>query len=195
MNLITLNKTLALTFLILVSITHSSGVLAKSSIARVLTPQELFASSDIVIVGKVTNNRLQWVTIEGPSIITVVTVRVDEYQKGGINARMIEVISPGGTIGDKGVWVENTPEFQIGEIVHLYLISTGFTPWGALPRYRLTNLTLPVSVDYIHSVGPAFSNFELTGEPITSSAEDIVTPIILFTLSASLLIMGFNTRE
>jgi len=193
--LITLNKMLALTLLILVSITNSSGVPVKSSIARVLTPQELFASSDMVIVGKITNNRLQWGTGEGSRIITVVTVRVDEYQKGGINARMIEIIIPGGTIGDKGVWVEDTPEFQMGEIVHLYLISTGFTPWGALPRYRLTDRTLPLSVDYNHSVGPAFSNFWLIGEPITSSFEDIVTPIILFTLSASLLIMGFNKRE
>ena len=63
------------------------------------TPQELFASSDMVIVGKVTGIRSQWGTGEGPSIITVVTVHVDEYQKGGINARMIDVIIPGGTVG------------------------------------------------------------------------------------------------
>jgi hypothetical protein len=197
MELITPRKKLALTLLILVSITLSSGLAAKSSIAKVFSSQELFASSDTVVVGKVLGIKSQLGTGEGPSIFTVVTVQVEEYQKGGTNAKEIEFMIPGGTVGDVGMWVEDCPEFQIGEKLLLYLTSSGSTPMGALPRYMLTIWTFPWDSEIapLYFVDGIKRSDELIDEYITSSAEDIVAPIMLFTLSVSLVILWLNQRK
>jgi hypothetical protein len=197
MELITSRKKIALTILILISVVLSSGLPGKSSIAKVFSPQELFASSDTVIVGKVLGIKSQLGTGEGPSIFTVVTVQVDEYQKGGTNAKEIDVIIPGGKVGDVGMWVEDLPSFRIGENVHLYLTSSGSTPIGALPRYMLTTWTFPWDSETatLYFADGIKRSDELIDEFIISSVDDIVAPIMLFTLSASLLVLWLNQRN
>lgn len=190
MELITSRKTLVLTTLILLSITLSSGLPGKSSIAKELSPQELFAASDIVVVGKVLEIKAQWGIGDGSSVYTAVRIQVDEYQKGENKGRMIEVIYSGGTVGDFGLWVEDQPTFQIDEYVRLYLQLSGSTQPGATPRYSLTTDTF-MGKESLTPTGMGITKPDVF-ESLTISVEDVVLPLMIFTLSVSLLVMGLN---
>jgi hypothetical protein len=80
-----------------------------------------------IVSGSVTGTHVR----RGPTgrIETVFTVAVDEWLKGGADSAAVEVVLPGGRIGDEGLTVPGVPSFTRGERVLLFLTKTGRGDW------------------------------------------------------------------
>ena len=98
----------------------------------------LVSLSRAIVSGSVTATHVR----RGPTgrIETVTTVAVDEWIKGAHAARTIDVVLPGGDLGDVRMSVPGVPSFAAGERVVLFLSETGrgdWTTWAfALGAFR-----------------------------------------------------------
>jgi hypothetical protein len=83
------------------------------------TVPELTAGATGVVRGHVQDVASRWDS-EGKTILTYVTISVDEWLKGdGPDAVTVRV--PGGIVGDVGLWVEDAPVFAEGQEVITFL--------------------------------------------------------------------------
>lgn len=80
----------------------------------------LTASSELIVLGKVTTVKYEWGDAAHRSIHTVITVAVTKYLKGEGGPSM-SVRQLGGQIGDFGQVVPGSPEFAAGDEVVLFL--------------------------------------------------------------------------
>lgn len=82
--------------------------------------------SRAIVSGSVTDTRVR----RGPTgrIETVTAVAVDEWIKGG-GDRSIEIVLPGGELGDERMTVPGVPSFTAGERVLLFLSRNGRGHW------------------------------------------------------------------
>jgi hypothetical protein len=103
------------------------GLLAPVSRGLMIeTPYEqLWEEADTVALGNVTGIT----THPGDRglIYRVVAIDVERYYKNPVNATTLYVRVEGGMIGDQGIWVEDQPEFIIGERALIFLASTDQT--------------------------------------------------------------------
>lgn len=102
------------------------------SLAIRLSINELVENADAIIIGKVTDilpAREGTLGENGHEIIyTDVIVQPKRYLYGEPEAERIAVRVWGGRIGDRVMWVEDQPEFTLGESVFLFLVDLPETP-------------------------------------------------------------------
>lgn len=114
------------------------GMITSSMLAE-LTFEELVDNSDWIFLGTVTGQESRW-DAGRTNINTLVTIAVSEWLKGKPfttspegkysknllscqRSDSVVVTVPGGKVGDITQWVEDTPQFQTGEQVLLFLHS------------------------------------------------------------------------
>jgi len=94
-------------------LTMSNGLMIKIDV------DTLWAESDAAILGTVTS--IEAYSAARGMIYTVVTIQVEDHFIQPSDKSTVSVRIEGGEIGDMGVWVEDQPEFRIGENVFVFL--------------------------------------------------------------------------
>lgn len=110
-------------FLLLSFFLLTTGLQPGRSQSRNDTPEELARSSDIVALGKVEHLASEW-TEGKKTIVTRVTIRVDEFLKGG-SGQTLTVLVPGGEVDGVGEWYSHTARFKKDEQVVLFAKKQG----------------------------------------------------------------------
>jgi hypothetical protein len=79
--------------------------------------ETMWNESDLAVLGKVTsiNN-----TQKG-GFYRIVEIKVESYYIKKLDAPIVRIRIEGGEFGDWGVWVEDQPEFRVGEHVFVFL--------------------------------------------------------------------------
>jgi hypothetical protein len=76
--------------------------------------------ADYIIEGTVESVESRW-NQEGTGIFTYTELAIEKYVKGAPFAEnKIQVVTPGGTVGEISQWVEDQPIFHEGKRVRLY---------------------------------------------------------------------------
>jgi hypothetical protein len=108
---------LLLLFLCLLSVQNARGAMVKLSL------EQLVAEADLIVLGVVDSVRSE--PAEG-RIVSFATVSVSSKIKGELQAADNKIIVRflGGTVGEVGMKVEDSPEFREGEEALLFLLKT-----------------------------------------------------------------------
>ena len=93
---------------------------ASNAQTRRLSLEELSKKSELIVTGKVLDQRSEW-NDEKTRIYTRVTVSVDEYHKGEGAGETLTVTSLGGEVGEVGELYTGTARFEKDEEVFLFL--------------------------------------------------------------------------
>jgi len=80
--------------------------------------------ADVIITGKVSHNKAGW-NENKTRIYTKTTVQVKEYIKGQNNGSYMEIMSPGGEVGEVGELYTHMPRFEDNEEVLVFLKQDG----------------------------------------------------------------------
>ncbi len=86
------------------------------------TVPELTQGATGIIRGHVVQMVSQW-DDQGKTIFTYTTILVDTWLKGS-GPKTITIRTPGGEVGDIGLWVEDMPVFAEGQEVITFLVSS-----------------------------------------------------------------------
>jgi hypothetical protein len=107
-------RKLCLSAILTLSLTVSSFALQ-----RQVNDAELSVQSDLIIHGSVT--AVEFVQSEGDfHVLTRLTVDVDRQMKGA-RADQVQLLVPGGELGEFTVKVSDTPEFKLGDEAIFFL--------------------------------------------------------------------------
>ena len=90
--------------------------------------EQLWEESDTIVLGTVTG-----ITHHGMlsgMIYRIVTLSVESFYKNPLDAETLFIRVEGGELGDRGVWVEDQPEFSVGERALVFLAETDQTHEG-----------------------------------------------------------------
>ena len=82
--------------------------------------KKLSKDADIIVSGKVTYKKSSW-NKSKTRIYTKTTVQVDEYLKGTNADNTVDIISPGGEVGEVGEIYSHMPRFEEEEEVLVFL--------------------------------------------------------------------------
>ena len=82
--------------------------------------ERMSKNADIIITGKVTQQSSSW-NESNTRIYTQATIQVEEYLKGNSNGNSLNVIYPGGEVGDVGEMYSHMPRFVDQEEVLVFL--------------------------------------------------------------------------
>lgn len=82
------------------------------------TTKELYDNAEVVVLGKITDSSAR---CEGTQIWTHMQVQVEEYLKNPQESRILTAKSIGGTIGNYGYWMEDSPIYSREDRVLLFL--------------------------------------------------------------------------
>lgn len=80
---------------------------------------ELYDGADVVFMGTVSEIRVY--PEPGGMVYRIVTMEIEKYFKNPLNQSKFYIRIEGGMIGGSGVWVEDQPEFKVGEKVLVFL--------------------------------------------------------------------------
>jgi hypothetical protein len=86
--------------------------------------KSLTVGADVVVTGKVSQKKSDW-NEKKTRIFTKTTVLVDEYLKGQNAGRFVEIITPGGEVGEVGELYTHMPRFADNEEVVVFLKQNG----------------------------------------------------------------------
>ncbi|MEJ2542779.1 MAG: hypothetical protein P8Y99_01800, partial [Calditrichaceae bacterium] len=100
-------------FLILISMIYSVSAIAKENPEKIT---KLTKKADIIVTGKVTHKQSNW-NENKTRIYTKTTIQVNELLKGKTSGKSIEVIYPGGEVGEVGELYTHMPTFENDEEV------------------------------------------------------------------------------
>jgi len=106
--------------LCLVSLVLFALVGTASADVEVMSLADLINKASTILQGKVSKVEPHW-NKDQTMIYTSVTVSVGSYLKGGNAARDVTIEVPGGTVGEISLWVSDTPVFEEGQEVILFL--------------------------------------------------------------------------
>lgn len=81
--------------------------------------QKLTESSEIILLGKVTDTQSEW-NENRDRIFTKVRIKADEFIKGNSSSGDIIITIPGGEVGDVGELYSDLPTFELKEEVLLF---------------------------------------------------------------------------
>jgi hypothetical protein len=95
----------------------STAVFSKDNSEKI---KKLSKKADVILTGKVTEKQSSW-NASKTRIYTKTTVEVDEYLKGSHTATSVEIITPGGEVGDVGELYTHMPTFRNNEEVVVFL--------------------------------------------------------------------------
>jgi hypothetical protein len=77
-------------------------------------------TADYIIEGTVEKVESRW-NQEGTGIFTHTELAVEKYVKGAsFTQTNIQIVTPGGTVGETSQWVEDQPLFHVGKKVRIY---------------------------------------------------------------------------
>lgn len=82
--------------------------------------KELSIGADVIITGKVTQKKSAW-NENKTRIYTQASIQVDEYLKGKGQVNSVEIIYPGGEVGNIGEIYTHMPRFENNEEVLVFL--------------------------------------------------------------------------
>jgi len=85
--------------------------------------EDLTKEADIIVIGDIKEVESRW-NFWRTEVHTYSTVSVENYIKG-TGSETLTIITEGGTVGDSGVWVEDTPVFTKNETVLVFLKKAG----------------------------------------------------------------------
>ncbi len=91
-----------------------------SADVEVMSLTDLINKASTILHGKVSKAEAYW-NKDQTMIYTTVNVSVESYLKGGSATRDVTIEVPGGTVGDITLWVSDTPVFEEGQEVILFL--------------------------------------------------------------------------
>jgi|GEM_PF-4921153 len=133
---------------------------------------DLYAGSDSIVAGTVTRQASEW-NADRTRISTRVTVAVKQTVKGPGAPDTIEVSVPGGEVGEIGEWVSDSPRFDTGEDILLYLKQSA---GAALQVYGGSGGKLSLPPGKVESM--SFQELEgIAREPALARARsDVITP-------------------
>ncbi|WP_319508989.1 hypothetical protein [uncultured Methanolobus sp.] len=139
-----------------------------SGLVESLSTEDLVSQSDIIITGTVTGAYpSRWNTPDGQRpdksdsemdigiedmIYTDIGIHVSKYLKNPLDTGDLQITIDGGTVGDDSIWVEDSPSFEYGENVLLFLDRTlgreGMTVTGGYQgKFTMINDTAAVRDD------------------------------------------------
>lgn len=104
-----------------ITVNQSGG--AASLIAECADRNYISNTANYIIEGTVkkVESRME----EGGNVFTYTDLAVEKYVKGApFGDNMLQIVTPGGTVGDIGQWVEDQPIFHEGKKVRIYFIKT-----------------------------------------------------------------------
>lgn len=104
-----------------ITVNQSGG--AASLITECADRYYISNTANHIIEGTVKNveSRLE----EGGNVFTYTDLIIEEYIKGTpFGENRLQIVTPGGTVGEIGQWVEDQPIFHEGKKVRIYLIKT-----------------------------------------------------------------------
>lgn len=123
--------------IVLLCLAGSSGaVMIKLSL------EDLSCGAEVIILGEIEDIQCHW-SMDQSAILTVVTLKIHEMLKGNLPYEHIFIQYPGGEIGDLGLRVSDTPEFQSTEKVLVFL--------NAIGDIKDSQNSLVVALDFIPS--------------------------------------------
>lgn len=120
--------------------------------------EQLWEESDTVVLGTVTGITHHG-TLTG-NIYRIVTFSVESFYKNPLDAETLFIGVEGGELGDRGMWVEDQPEFSVGERALVFLAETDQTHEGETV-YRVYGLfqgKFTVEGDVAHAPGGLYLN-------------------------------------
>lgn len=82
--------------------------------------EQLTVRSHTIAVGRVVDIQSDFADADRKEIVTYVTVALTDALKGNPESSVVLTI-PGGVVGNIGLWVEDTPQFSVGEEVLLFI--------------------------------------------------------------------------
>ncbi len=82
--------------------------------------EQLASRSHTIVIGRVVEVRSDFADLDRKEIVTYVTIAPTDVLKGASGPTLVLTI-PGGVVGDLGLWVEDTPQFLVGEEVLLFV--------------------------------------------------------------------------
>ena len=106
----------------IVTVLSTAVVMRGSALAgtvRAMNLEQMTDRADLIFTGRVVGKRAEW-NAERTRIFTFVTFEVDNYLKGGNDARLTTVRLLGGQIGRYIALLPGTPQFSVGEEVLLF---------------------------------------------------------------------------
>ncbi len=83
-----------------------------------VTPKELYDGSELVVIGRITDSTAK---CEGSQIWTYMQIEVEDSAKNPQGIKTLTGKAFGGTIGNYGSWLEDSPIFKKGDRAFLYL--------------------------------------------------------------------------
>jgi hypothetical protein len=104
-------------FLILISISLQFTVFAQEETAKI---KKLSREADIIVTGKVTQKESSW-NESKTRIYTRTTIQVDEYLKGSNEGTFVDILHPGGEVGEVGEIYSHMPRFEEDEDILVFL--------------------------------------------------------------------------
>jgi hypothetical protein len=112
-----MSKHIRFFLLILISLSIHLTVFAQEEATKI---KKLSKNSEIIITGKVIQKESSW-NKSRSRIFTRTTVQVDEYLKGSNAESSVEILYPGGEVGDVGELYSHMPRFEDDEEVLVFL--------------------------------------------------------------------------
>ncbi len=91
----------------------------QASLLRAMSLDQLVASANAIVVGKVVSVNAAW----DPShrrILSTIEVKIEECWKGSAQ-EIVTIVQPGGTVGEIEMTVHGMPKFSLGERSLLFL--------------------------------------------------------------------------
>ena len=115
-------------------------------VGRPLTDDELVERAGLVVVGQVLRVTSEW-NAARTQIFSYVDLRVDQALKGALSQRTLRLRVLGGTVGDVGMFVPETPQFAPNEELVLFLERNPQTlfPVVGLEQGKLSVRTVPAT--------------------------------------------------
>lgn len=104
-------------FLVLFIVGFQPSTFAQEKAAAL---KKLSKGADVIVTGKVTHKNSTW-NENKSRIYTRATLEVDEYLKGKANGKSVEIVYPGGEVGDVGELYTHMPTFEKDEEVLVFL--------------------------------------------------------------------------
>ena len=94
---------------------------AELLVAQCTDSSYIWEMSDLIIEGTAEQVESKW-DEAGTSIFTYTVISIDTYLKGHtLEQSSVQIVTPGGTVGDIGQGVEDQPLFHKGHRVRIYL--------------------------------------------------------------------------
>jgi hypothetical protein len=146
---------------------------AQATTIRARTTEQLFRDSGLVAVARVQEVRSEQV---GGRIITRATLEVTEALKGTANAAKVEVVVPGGQVGEWVQRVEGTPSLTKDESCVVFLTQAGASRFQ-FAGLEQGKLRIEASAkDPLGGVVRRSSTARLVEQPATGTLRDVVRP-------------------